>query len=133
MLVKLKSTCLNTYGKSAKKGLNALGYLKGVLTTRPGLFLEDTYKSQFEAMLDTAIQHFASDNISEGLTQVETVILPKITEWVRPENRVAFRDLVGFAIFGARYSGEYYFDPPLEVSCKTVESPSVQRYAPRFT
>lgn len=65
-------------------------------------------------MLDTAIQHFASDNISEGLTQVETVILPKITEWVRPENRVAFRDLVGFAVFGVGYCGEYYFDPPLE-------------------
>jgi len=91
-----------------------LGFLKGVLTRRPGFFLEDTYKSQFERMLDAAIQYFASDNIPDGLTQVETVILSKITEWVRPENRVAFRDLVDFAIFGTRYTGEYYFTPPLD-------------------
>lgn len=91
-----------------------LGFLKGLLESRPGFFLEDTYKPQFEALLDTAVQHFEANNIAEGLTQVETVILPKITEWVLPENRVPFRQIVDFAIHGARFSGEYYFTPPLD-------------------
>jgi hypothetical protein len=99
---------------AAQVAAYGLGFLKGVLTRRPGLFLEDTYKSQFEAILDAAVQQFDANNTTAGLTQVETILLPKITEWVRPENRVAFHDLVDFAIFGARYSGEYYFDPPLE-------------------
>ncbi|TET23328.1 MAG: hypothetical protein E3J71_02915 [Candidatus Stahlbacteria bacterium] len=91
-----------------------LGFLKGMLELGSGLFLEDAYKPQFEALLDAAVQHFEANNIADGLTQVETVILPKITEWVRPENRVPFRDIVDFATYGARFSGEYYFTPPLD-------------------
>lgn len=64
--------------------------------------------------MDAAVQHFEANNIADGLTQVETVILPKITELVLPENRVAFRDIVDFAMHGVRFSGEYYFTPPLD-------------------
>lgn len=91
-----------------------LGFLKGLLESRPGFFLEDAYKPQFEALLDAAVQHFEANNIADGLTQVETVILPKITKWVRPENRVPFRDIVDVATYGARFSGEYFFTPPLD-------------------
>lgn len=99
-----------------------LGFLKGLLRDRPGFFLEETYKPQFEVLLDTAVQQFDANNITAGLTQVETVLLPRIAEWVRPENRVAFRDLVDFAIFGTSYSGAYYFDPPLE---ELLEGPGI--------
>jgi len=91
-----------------------LGFLKGIVNLGPGLFLQERYQTQFLTMLDSAIQLFESSNIPDGLTQVETVILSKITEWVLPENRVPFRQVVDFAIHGVRFSGEYYFDPPLD-------------------
>lgn len=91
-----------------------LGFLKLLIQNKPGFFLDDAYKPQFEALLDTAIQHFTTNNIPQGLIQVETIILPKINEWVLPGNRVPFRQIVDFAVHGVRFSGVYYFTPTLE-------------------
>jgi hypothetical protein len=91
-----------------------LGFLKKILLRGPGFFSEDAYLAQFESLLDTAINHFDSGNIQEGITQIEDQILPAINQMVLAENRIGFRDLVNTAEYFVLFPGENYYTPPLD-------------------
>lgn len=91
-----------------------LTFLKRLLEIGPGLFLDGAYPTQFETLLDGAIQNFNTNNIGGALTQIEDQILPAITQMVVPENRVAFRDILNTVEYGVLFPGENYYTPPLD-------------------
>lgn len=91
-----------------------LTFLKRLLEIGPGLFLGEAHSAQFEPLVDTAIQHFNSNNIQDGIAQIEDQILPAINQWILPENRVAFRDILNTVEYGVLFPGENYYTPPLD-------------------
>ncbi len=92
-----------------------LEFLKLILRVGPGLFLDDSYHAPFVTLVDAAIQAVNTGDLQGAATQIEDQILPAVTQGVVPENRIAFRDVLGLVQFIALAStDEHYFTPPLD-------------------
>ncbi len=99
---------------TAETAAYTLQFFKKILELGPSLFTDDSYHASFVAQIDAAIQTVNSGDLQAAATQIETQILPAVTQGVVPDNRIAFRDLLNMAIGIVAFPGEHYFTPPLD-------------------